>query len=230
MTQWPKDTQAARNRFYGDPERGEVAAQLVKVIPPFAMYYDGKRVSSLSFHRKAADALRAALNEIWDYYDHDQAKIDAAGVSDYAGTYNHRKVRGSKTKWSNHAYGCAIDLNAAENGMGTKGNMPQPVIDAFTRQGAMWGGWYRGRTDPMHFEFVDNGGRSPTTEPVPKLKTAEPEPVAPKSAVRGDPEVIQSLKELRKLTPQQWRSLAITGQVGAQGARGGIDLMTDASP
>jgi hypothetical protein len=165
---WPKDTQAARNSFYGDPAKGEIAGQMVPVVPPFAMYYEGKRVKAIKFHRKAAPALLAALNEIWIACDRDQGKVDAAGVSKYAGAYNHRKVRGSETKWSNHAYAAAIDLNALENGLGQKGNMPQFVIDAFCRQGAMWGGWYTGRKDPMHFEFVDNGGRKP--------KTREPDP------------------------------------------------------
>lgn len=171
MASWPKDTQAARNAFYGDPGKGEIAAQMVPVVPPFAMYYEGKRVKAIQFHRKAAPALLAALNEIWDYCQHDQRRIDAAGVSKYAGAYNHRKVRGSDTKWSNHAYAAAIDLNAAENGLHQKGNMPQFVIDAFCRQGAMWGGWYKGRLDPMHFEFVDNGGRKPQS----------PKPIWPRS-------------------------------------------------
>jgi len=166
MTAWPKDTQAARNSFYGDPGKGQIASQMVPVIPPFAMYYEGKRVKSIQFHRKAAPALLAALNEIWDYCQHDQAKIDAAGVSKYAGAYNPRMVRGSKTKWSNHAYAAAIDLNAGENALGVKkGTMPQFVVDAFCRQGAMWGGWYTSRPDWMHFEFVDNGGRKPKSSP-----------------------------------------------------------------
>jgi hypothetical protein len=51
-------------------------------------------------------------------------------------------VRGSATKWSNHAYAAVIDLNAGENALGVaKGTMPQFVVDAFCRQGAMWGGW-----------------------------------------------------------------------------------------
>jgi hypothetical protein len=170
---WPKDTQAARNAFYGDPAKGEIAGQMVPVVPPFAMYYEGKRVKTIQFHKKAAPALLAALTEIWDACDHDQAKIDAAGVSKYAGAYNHRKVRGSETKWSNHAYAAAIDLNALENGLGKKGNMPQFVIDAFCRQGWMWGGWYTGRKDPMHFEAVDNGGRKPKAA-APTYRSAQP--------------------------------------------------------
>lgn len=158
MARWPADNQAALLKFYGTPGP-DVERQLVPVVPPFKMYYDGKPIKNIRFHRKAAPALTAALNEIWDHYGHDQKKIDALGISKYAGAYNPRKVRGSATKWSNHAYGAAIDLNAEENGFGKgHGSIPQPVIDAFKRQGARWGGDYRGRTDPMHFEFCDATG------------------------------------------------------------------------
>ena len=169
MTAWPKDNQAARNAFYGDPAKGQIAAQMVPVIPPFRMTYTDengtKVIRSISFHRKCAAALTAALNEIWDYCEHNQAKIDASGASKYFGAYNPRKVRGSATKWSNHAYAAAIDLNAAQNALGAVGNMPQFITDAFVRQGAMWGGWYKDRPDWMHFEFVDNGGRKPKSLP-----------------------------------------------------------------
>lgn len=217
MTAWPKDTQAARNAFYGDPGKGQIASQMVPVVPPFAMYYEGKRVRAIQFHKKAAPALLAALNEIWDYCHHDQAKIDAAGVSKYAGAHNHRMVRGSKTKWSNHAYAAAIDLNAAENGLYAKGNMPQFVIDAFCRQGAMWGGWYKGRLDPMHFEFVDNGGRKPASpppvwppvarifsEPQPEVPTDDLEQDGPRGADRApsaefDPALLSIQTDLKAM-------------------------------
>lgn len=173
MTAWPKDNQTARNAFYGDPGKGEIASQMVPVVPPFAMYYEGRKIKAIQFHRRAAPALLAALNEIWDYCQHDQAKVDASGASNYNGAYNHRMVRGSTTKWSNHAYAAAIDLNAGENALGVKkGTIPQFIVDAFCRQGAMWGGWYSGRPDWMHFEFVDNGGRSPKSRPPTFAKVA----------------------------------------------------------
>lgn len=163
MARWPRDNQADLIRFYGTPGP-QVEAQLVAVIPPFQMYYDGKPIRHIRFHKKAAPALKAALDEIWEHYGKDQRKIDSLGISKYAGAYNPRKIRGSATKWSNHAYGAAIDLNAAENGFGKgKGSIPQPVIDAFKRQGARWGGDYVGRTDPMHFEFCDAGNARPLT-------------------------------------------------------------------
>lgn len=165
MPTWPKDNQTARNAFYGDPGKGQIASQMVPVVPPFAMYYEGRKVKSIMFHRKAAASLLAALNEIWDFYGRDQSKIDAAGLSKYNGAYNPRKVRGSATKWSNHAYAAAIDINADQNAMYAAGNMPQAAVDAFLRQGWMWGGFYSGRKDAMHFEATDNGGRKPKSPP-----------------------------------------------------------------
>jgi D-alanyl-D-alanine carboxypeptidase len=194
MSRWPHDDPASLAAFYGDPGKDEPGKQLVRVVPPFKMTYrdeytddDGKRrvrivpVPYIRFHRKAAPALQAALNEIWEQYGRDQSAIDAAGVSDFGGTYNHRKVRGSDTKWSNHAYGAAIDLNADSNGLGAgHGTMPRIVIDAFKRQGALWGGDYKGRTDPMHFEFCSREGTPPPPAPLPKpVPKPEPEPAPP---------------------------------------------------
>lgn len=155
MANWPRDVQSELIKFYGDPGNGEVAKQLVRVVPPFQMYYDGRPLKSISFHKKAAPALKAALDEIWEHYGRNQAVIDRLGISKCAGTYNPRKVRGGNN-WSSHAFGAAIDFNAAENGFNMKSTIPQPVIDAFKRQGARWGGDYRGRKDPMHFEFCQD--------------------------------------------------------------------------
>lgn len=159
-TRWPNDDPRSLKAFYGDPGTGEVGRQLVPVVPPFRMTYDGKPIKAIQFHKRAAPALQAALNAIWEHYNRDQAIIDRLGISKYAGSYNPRKIRGSATRWSNHAYGAAIDLNAEQNGFNTgKGTMPQPVVDAFKAQGALWGGDYRGRTDPMHFEFCSRGAQ-----------------------------------------------------------------------
>lgn len=155
MANWPRDDQAELLRFYGMPGAA-VEAQLVHVVPPFKMYYDGHPIPYISFHRKAASALQAALTEIWEHYGKSQAEIDKRGISKFAGSYNPRKVRGSATKWSNHAFGAALDLNASENGFNSEPTIPQPVIDAFRRQGARWGGDYKSRKDPMHFEFCHN--------------------------------------------------------------------------
>lgn len=161
MAKWPKDNMASKIAFYGDP-RGSVgrdnpkwmAENLVKITPPFQMYYTGKPIKTLTVHKKCADAFMAAFNDIWSICEHDQKKVDKTGASDYAGCYNLRVIAGSHNL-SNHSFACAIDLSPKTNGFGAKkGTIGTVVVDAFKKQGARWGGDYRGRTDPMHFEFV----------------------------------------------------------------------------
>ncbi|MBN8987409.1 MAG: M15 family metallopeptidase [Rhizobiales bacterium] len=160
MPQWPRDNEAALIAFYGEPGP-QVERQLVKVVPPFVMRYDGKPIKHLLFHKKAAPALAAALEQIWQACGRDQARLDRDGVATTAGTYNPRKISGSN-RWSNHAFGAALDLDAARNGFGKgKGTIPAYVIAAFDQVGFRWGGRYKGRTDPMHFEACDDGRPHP---------------------------------------------------------------------
>lgn len=160
MTEWPKDTTAAKNAFYGNPEganghenphwRQEVEA---RIAPPFQMYYAKKPLHTIAVHKKVAAAMMLAFAEIWDKCDHDQKKVDKTGASDFAGVFNFRYIAGTK-RLSNHSWGCAIDLSPTTNGFNMKGTISRIVVDAFKRQGARWGGDYKGRKDPMHFEFV----------------------------------------------------------------------------
>lgn len=159
-TKWPKDTMAAKIAFYGDPRgsHGENpkwrAAVETRIKPPFQMFYAGKPIKSISVHKKIADAVSAAFAEIWEKCGKDQKMVDKTGASDWAGCFNYRVIAGSGNL-SNHAFGCAIDLSPKSNGFGAgKGTIGSIVVDAFKRQGAFWGGDYKGRTDPMHFEFV----------------------------------------------------------------------------
>lgn len=156
MPIWPHDDTASKMAFYGDfRQNGWASNNLVRVTPPFVMTYEGKRMSlGPLVHRKVAQAMQAAFIDIWNNSGRDQASVDKTGASDYGGCFNVRKIAGSDN-WSNHSWACAIDLSPATNGFhaghGTIGNI---VVDAFKRQGALWGGDYHGRTDPMHFEFV----------------------------------------------------------------------------
>lgn len=187
MSKWPKDNQAALIAFYGAPGP-QVEAQLVDFVPPWQMYYEGKPIHSFKFHRKAVDALKAALNEIWDHCQHEQALIEHINLHRFDGTYNPRRVRGSATKWSNHAFGAAIDLDADENGFNSKGTMPDFVVRAFERQGARWGGRYKTRKDPMHFEFCDNGLPGSVSDHLPVAKKA------PADDAHEDPKPLQQSK------------------------------------
>lgn len=89
-----------------------------------------------------------------------ETAIEKHGLHEFGGTFNYRLIRGSASSLSNHAFAIAIDLSPAKNPLGSsRGKMPKLAIDAFKRQGARWGGDYRGRKDPMHFEFVSPASR-----------------------------------------------------------------------
>lgn len=155
MTTWPKDNTAAKMAFYGDfGQKAWATLNLVHMTVPFQMYYAKKPIPSILVHKKIVDALTAAFDEIWLEAYHQQKTIDKLGASDYGGCFNVRKIAGSNN-WSNHSWACAIDLSPTTNGFNTgKGTISNVVVNAFKNQGAFWGGDYRGRSDPMHFEFV----------------------------------------------------------------------------
>lgn len=68
------------------------------------------------------------------------------------GCFNIRKKRGLSSM-SLHSWGLAIDLNAAWNGLGTKGNLSAGFVKCFIDAGFEWGGNWIGRCDPMHFQI-----------------------------------------------------------------------------
>jgi hypothetical protein len=73
-------------------------------------------------------------------------------IKDYGGCYNYRPVRGGSSL-SLHSWGIAIDLNVEDNPLGsTHPKQPQILIDTFKAHGFFWGGDYRHRRDPMHFQ------------------------------------------------------------------------------
>jgi hypothetical protein len=92
--------------------------------------------------------LIAALNEV-------VTRGLSSKIYHYDGCYvprfiNHNPADGL----SFHTFGTAIDLNAAQNGRGTAGQMDRQVVAIFEKWGFEWGGnWHY--TDPMHFELAE---------------------------------------------------------------------------
>lgn len=154
MTAWPKDNTAAKNAFYGNFKAKDFQSRnLTRISTPFQMYYDKHPIASLLVNKACASAMLAAFNEIYEKCGHGQKKVDATGASDFGGCFNIRAIAGSNN-YSNHSWACAIDLSPATNGFNAKSTLSTIVVGAFKRQGARWGGDYKGRKDPMHFEFV----------------------------------------------------------------------------
>lgn len=149
MSKWPHDDTASKTKFFGKP-----GSNLIQITPPFQMYYDSHPIKTITVNKMVATSLLKVFTEILDKCGHDQKRVDALGVSAYGGCYNNRPIRGS-TNISNHAFAAAIDLDPNNNPLGAKiGKMSPIVIQAFKNEEWLWGGDYKGRKDPMHFEAV----------------------------------------------------------------------------
>ena len=152
---WPHDDTASKNAFYGDfHSKGWQDVNLVHMQLPFQMFYEKQPLShGILVHKRIVQALTTAFSDIWDVCNHDQKQVDKTGASDWGGCFNIRRIAGSNS-WSNHSWACALDLSPSTNGFNMKGTIADVVVKAFKKQGFLWGGDYKGRKDPMHFEAV----------------------------------------------------------------------------
>lgn len=111
-----------------------------------------KCTGALRMHRKAVPVFQKFFSLI-------ESADKLSLVITIDGLWVPRYIRGSKTSISNHAYGTAIDLNAAWNGFGdtpapagTEGSVYELVPFAH-EAGLYWGGNFT-RRDGMHFEVA----------------------------------------------------------------------------
>ena len=145
------------NSYYGVPGDA-VRAQLVTLELPFSLRLDWNLRTStnkIRVHRRAAPQLERALIAVRAHYGADGMRD--LGIDRYAGAYTHRSMR-SGSKWSMHAYGCAIDFYSEPNGLRTRcpqalfcGDAYQPFLDIMEANEwlpaiRLWG------ADAMHFQ------------------------------------------------------------------------------
>jgi hypothetical protein len=124
---------------------------LLRGTLPFSIPLDRARpdqVKTTFFaHRKLVSAFEAVFQE-----------INRLGlrqhIHSWGGIYNFRPIRGSSGRLSLHAFGAAIDLNGESNALGSAGDMHPRVVQVFEHFGFLWGGNFRSRPDPMHFQYA----------------------------------------------------------------------------
>jgi hypothetical protein len=87
-------------------------------------------------------------------------ELSAAGYNPTSsGGFNYRPIRGS-TRISQHGFGTAVDINAARNPLGSRStDMPANIGELANKYNLEWGGTWKSRPDPMHFEFRGEGGK-----------------------------------------------------------------------
>lgn len=171
-------TLALTIRLFGNPalpdgslDRAWERANIVSMPVPagYPLFYAGKRVRRIRIHKLLAPSLQLVFLDIWNdvrtlvkrRYGYDQSTawydnrtretLAEFGLDQYSGSYVFRRVRRGKAL-SNHAFGIAIDMDAAHNQQGTEGRMPLWAVEVFEKRGWQWGGRWKHR-DPMHFQF-----------------------------------------------------------------------------
>jgi D-alanyl-D-alanine carboxypeptidase len=144
---------------YGQP--GDEANMVVIKFPyPMRIAWDlTKTVTTTRCHKLAADRFTAVFNDLLAHYGLNE--LQRLGIDLFGGLVNFRLQRGSKTKWSRHAWGIAIDLDPARNGLKTKWKDAQfakpeykAMVDIFHKHGFIGYGPDR-NYDAMHWELAD---------------------------------------------------------------------------
>jgi hypothetical protein len=176
--------QPQRHRLYGSSWHPgcPVALHDLRFVRLSHYGFDGAvHRGALVVHRDAVRAVRTAFADLFahrfpirrmrlvdDYVASDHRSIEADNTS----AFNCRRATGA-TRWSQHAYGRAIDVNPIENpyvyadgttthaasrpyldrsrhrtGMAYRGGV---LVGAFARAGWGWGGSWPGPTDHQHF-------------------------------------------------------------------------------
>jgi len=109
-------------------------------------------------HRNAAKSFEGLFND-----------LKAAGYPlTSSGGFNYRNIRGGN-RLSQHAFGTAIDINAASNPMLRPGqavvtDLPSNIAELAARHNLEWGGNWK-RPDAMHFEWRGDGSAAPAAQP-----------------------------------------------------------------
>lgn len=117
---------------------------------PYPLKYAGKTVRKARCHKLLVETFVAAFDEI------KKSGIPMKWADDYAGIYNARPIRNMPKYPSTHSWGIAIDLEPQSNPLGSRGKMHPRIIEIFKKHGFVWGGDFKYRKDPMHFQYAKN--------------------------------------------------------------------------
>jgi len=142
---------------YGQP--GDPQQQTILQLPyPMRIAWDtSATVTHIQCHHLVAPVLTSVFNDLLAHYG--LPELQRLGIDLFGGCLNVRLQRGSTTKWSRHAWGIAIDLDPARNGLKTKwadAQFSKPeykfMVDTFHAHGFIGYGPDR-NYDAMHWEI-----------------------------------------------------------------------------
>jgi D-alanyl-D-alanine carboxypeptidase len=137
---------------FGEPAVGlPYGEDWVRLDPGFLRRHLATRqvplLGAVTCHRRMLPPLRSAMAEL-----RRRGLGRLVNPAEYAGCYAPRRIQPSGTL-SLHAWGLAVDLNAASNPLGGASNQDPRLVRTMERHGFSWGGDFPTVRDPMHFEF-----------------------------------------------------------------------------
>ncbi|MGI8774189.1 MAG: M15 family metallopeptidase [Actinomycetota bacterium] len=105
-------------------------------------------LGEVTCHRRFITRLRNTLGRVKE-----QGLAQTVDPGDFGGCYSPRFIgRDPEGRLSSHAWGAAIDINAAANPFGSRPTMSLKLVEVMTDHGLNWGGdWLN--PDGMHFEW-----------------------------------------------------------------------------
>jgi hypothetical protein len=132
---------------FGSLDTPHFEARYVEVFTlPYPLLYGGVKVTRARCHHLIVENFQQAFEA-----------IKACGLQDqalhYSGIFNARAIRGQTAHPSTHSWGIAIDLEAEKYPLGSTRRFPPEIVKIFQDAGFFYGGDFKSRKDPMHFQF-----------------------------------------------------------------------------
>lgn len=148
------------NKF-GDPSNKQFVDSLIVWDVPSHLEY-GFIPKKIYCHQLLINPLEQAFENLYH-------RGYITELKTWDGCWNFRPIRGYEKKYeaamasnnielamkylSTHSWACAVDMNAAENGLGKKPKLSAKFVKCFTDVGFEWGGNWP-RPDGMHFQLA----------------------------------------------------------------------------
>lgn len=142
---------------YGQPGNPDNLTSIMLPYPMRIAWDLTKTVNKIQCHKLIAPKLLKVFNDLLTHYG--LVELQKLGIDLFGGCVNIRLQRGSKTKWSRHAWGIAIDLDPARNTLketSKTARFARPeykhMVDIFYKHGFVGLGREK-NYDWMHFEI-----------------------------------------------------------------------------
>jgi len=153
---WPKQTYGEMTKFFG-PIGTNLKYITVPEKYPLKLYNGSEKLQKLYVNNRIAEPVIRVLNKVLEHYGSD--KINNSGMDLFFGCYNPRRMRGG-SNWSTHAWGAALDFDAAYNPLRWKKDRARLARQFYDKWWEIWedeGAVSLGRVkdfDWMHVQFA----------------------------------------------------------------------------